>query len=54
MNEWTRIPVPFDSETDRRTMAGIMTAAGLEIRIVKEKQTKSGSYKRYIEYRHQT
>lgn len=53
MNEWTRIPAPIDSDTDRRMVVGILTAAGLETRIVKEKQTKNGSYKRYVEYRQQ-
>lgn len=53
MNEWTRIPIPIESEADRRELAAILTSAGLETRIVKEKLTKNGSYKRYVEYRQQ-
>lgn len=51
--EWTRIPAPIESDTDRRMIVGILTAAGLETRIVKVKLTKNGSYKRYVEYRQQ-
>ena len=41
--EWSRIPAPIDSDTDRRAIVGILTAAGLETRIVKVKLTKNGS-----------
>lgn len=51
--EWIRIPAPIESDTDRRMIVGILTAAGLETRIVKVKLTKNGSYKRYVEYRQQ-
>ncbi len=51
---WTRIPSPIDSETDRRELAAILFAYGLEVRIVRERATKNGTYKRYIEYRPQT
>jgi len=51
--EWTRIPAPIESDTDRRMIVVILTAAGLEVRIVREKLTKNGSYKRYVEYRQQ-
>ena len=51
--EWTRIPAPIESDTDLRMIVGILTAAGLETRIVREKLTKNGSYKRYVEYRQQ-
>nr|WP_325301913.1 hypothetical protein [uncultured Dysosmobacter sp.] len=53
MSDWQRIPVPIESESDRRELAAILTACGLEIRIVRERPTKSGVYKRYIEYRPQ-
>ena len=53
MSEWQRIPAPIESEADRRELVAILTACGLEIRIVRERPTKSGSYKRYIEYRPQ-
>lgn len=51
MPDWTRIPVPIESETDRRSLVSILAAAELEVRIAKERPTKSSSYKRYIEYR---
>ena len=53
MDEWTRIPVEIASETDRRTLAAILTSAGLEVRIVKVRLTKGGTPKKYIEYRQQ-
>lgn len=51
MNDWTRIPMEISSETDRRTLTAILASVGLEVRIVKVKLTKSGTPKRYIEYR---
>ena len=51
MNEWTRIPAQIESDADRRQLAGILTAYGLEVRIVKEKKTPTGSYKKYVEFR---
>lgn len=51
MTAWRRIPVDIDSEADRRELAGILTAHGLEVRIVKLKETNRGTPKRYVEYR---
>lgn len=51
MNNWHRIPVPIESEADRRALASILASHELEVRIVKERPTKSSAYKRYIEYR---
>ncbi len=51
MAAWKRIPVDIDIEADRRTLAGILTAHGLEVRIVKIKETNRGTPKRYVEYR---
>ena len=51
MNEWNRIPVPIESEADRRALTSILAAHELEVRVVKERPTKSSAYKRYIEYR---
>lgn len=53
MNEtdWTRIPLPIDAEADRRQLCAILTAAGLEVRVVRVKATANGTPKRYIEYR---
>ena len=50
---WTRIPLPIDSEQDRRTLAGILSSAGLEVRVVKARigTNKSAPYKRFVEYR---
>lgn len=49
--EWTRIPAPVDGEVDRRTLLGILGSLGLEVRIVKVKETARGTPKRYLEYR---
>lgn len=54
MNEWTRIPTPIESETDRRQLAAILTAAGLEVRIVKVKLTEKGTPRKFIEIREAT
>ena len=51
MDDWTRIPLPTEAETDRRTMAAILASVGLEVRIVKVKPTKGSAYRKYIEYR---
>ena len=51
MNEWTRIPVPLDSEQDRRAVAAALAAAGLTVRIVKGKQTPKGPWKKFVEYK---
>ena len=51
MDDWTRIPMEITNETDRRTMASILTSIGLEVRIVKVKPTKGSAYRKYIEYR---
>lgn len=48
---WVRIPAHLEAEADRRTLAGILAAAGLEVRLVKDRATKGGSWKRYLEYR---
>lgn len=51
MSEWTRIPAQIDSDTDRRQLAGILTAVGLEVRIVKVKLTPNGTPRRFVEYK---
>ena len=51
MTEWTRIPIPIEAETDRRTLTAILASIGLEVRIVKVKPTKGSAYRKYIEYR---
>ena len=51
MMDWTRIPSPIEQESDRRTLCAILAAAGLEVRVVRVKATKSVSPKRYIEFR---
>ena len=53
MDEWTRIPLPIEAETDRRTMSAILASVGLEVRIVKERKTKGSAYQKFIEYRQQ-
>ena len=49
--EWTRIPQPIDNEADRRSLCGILTAAGLEARIVRIRKTSGATPKRFVEYR---
>lgn len=49
--EWTRIPAPVDNESDRRTLLGILGSLGLEVRIVKVRETARGTPKRYLEFR---
>lgn len=52
MNEdWIRIPVPVESETDRRTICAILAACGLTVRIVKVRLTQRGTVKRFVEFR---
>ena len=51
MTEWTRIPMEITNETDRRTMAAILTSVGLEVRVGNVKPTKGSAYRKYIEYR---
>ena len=53
MTEWTRIPLPIEAETDRRTMTAVLASIGLEVRVVKVRLTKGGTPKKYIEYRQQ-
>lgn len=48
---WVRITVPIEKEEDRRELCAILTAYGLEVRIVRIKTTNRGTPKRYVEYR---
>lgn len=50
MSTWKRIPVVMP-ESDRRSVAAILVANGLEVREVRIKETNKGTPKRYIEYR---
>ena len=49
--DWIRIPVPIPEERDRRELAAILTACGLEVRIVRIRITQRGTPKRYLEFR---
>lgn len=51
---WIRIPSPISVEQDSRELCAILASYGLEVRIIREKATKSSTYKRYIEYRDQS
>lgn len=51
VKKWNRIPLPINEDRDRRDLVGILTAAGLEVRIVKIKPTNRGTPQRYVEYR---
>ena len=53
MPDWTRIPAPIEAEQDRRTICGLLVAAGLTVRIVKARSSpaKSAPFKKYIEDR---
>lgn len=53
MDPWTRIPAAIQNEEDRRTLCAILSAHGLEVRITKDRQTKSATFKRYVEFRPQ-
>lgn len=48
---WIRIPIPIVEERDRRDLCAILTSLGLEVRVVRIRATKSGTSKRYVEYR---
>ena len=50
-SEWIRIPLPVTEESDRRTLCAVLASMGLEVRIVRIRATKSGTAKRYVEYR---
>lgn len=49
--KWIRIPTPITEEADRRSLAAVLTANGLEVRIVRIKSTNRGTPKRFLEYR---
>ena len=51
MNGWTRIPIDIPSENDRRTVLGILSDNGLEVRIKKEKV--GSRWQRFVEHREQ-
>lgn len=55
MTDWTRIPSPIENEQDRRTICGILTSAGLEVRVIRAKtgESKSAPIRKFIEYRQQ-
>ena len=40
---WVRIPVHIEKEEDRRELCAILTAYGLEVRIVRIKPTNRGT-----------
>ena len=48
---WMRIPVPIPDERDRRELAAILTACGLEVRVVRLRLTPKSTPKRFLEYR---
>lgn len=52
MSEWMRIPAPMEREEDRRQVAAILAAAGLEVRVVRV-AVRPRAYKRFVEYRDQ-
>ena len=49
--KWIRIPANITDEADRRALAAVLTAYGLEVRIVRLKTTNRGTPKRFVEYR---
>ena len=51
--DWIRIPTEIPSDTDRRSIAGILTSVGLEVRIVKVKPSPGGNVKKFLEFREQ-
>ena len=51
MARWNRIPANITSEEDRRVLSALLVAYGLEVRIVRLKETNRGTPKRFVEYR---
>lgn len=51
---WTRLPCPIPAEQDRRELCAILAANGMEVRIVRVRETPRGTPKRFIEYRTQS
>lgn len=56
MTDWVRIPAPVENETDRRTICGLLTSIGLEVRVVRVKmgEKSSSPVRRFVEFRQQT
>lgn len=56
MTPWTRIPSPFENETDRRTICGLLTSIGLEVRVARVKmgEKPSSPIRKFVEFRQQT
>lgn len=52
MDSWIRIPAPIESEEDRRALCAILAAAGLSVRLVRERRNgkPNAPYVRFIEY----
>ena len=52
MDDWTRIPVPIDSEPGRRCIVAELAEAGLAVRVSKRRKgnSKNAPFARYIEY----
>lgn len=50
-DDWIRIPVPIAEERDRRELCAILTANGLDCRVVRVRKTSRSTPQRYIEYR---
>lgn len=55
MTDWTRIPFPFENETDRRTICGLLTSIGLEVRVARVKmgEKTSSPIRKFVEFRQQ-
>lgn len=55
MTDWVCIPAPFENETDRRTICGLLTSIGLEVRVVRVKmgEKPSSPIRKFVEYRQQ-
>ena len=51
-DEWVTIPIAVGEEKDRRDLAAILTAIGLEVRILRVRHNNKGTPKRYVQYRH--
>lgn len=51
---WNRIPLAIENEQDRRILCSVLASVGLEVRIVKERQSVHGTYKKYVEYKEPT
>lgn len=50
--EWSRLPFEITNDQDRRTLCGILSAYGAEVRVARDKLSTK-VYHRFVEYKRQ-